>query len=367
MNFDLTDEQTMLRDAFSRFLADRYGFEQRRALRLSADGWSRPVWAWLAEQGYLAASFPEADGGLGGGAVETMVIAEALGAHLAAEPYLASIVLAGTALRLSSGQARTEALAGLLSGALTASFCEEDGAAPVRAVGTETGWMLTGGKVNVIHGASADRLVVTAETAQGLGVFLADAAALGITRRRHATFDGLHAAEIGFAGVSAVPLAFGPRAEALVERVRQHGIAWLAAEAVGIMRMLLDLTVDHLKTRRQFGEALGSFQALRHRAVDMLVAVEQADSAKIYAVTMIDAPDRAERRKAFAAVKAVIGAAGRVVGQAAVQLHGGIGVTDEHRVGWGMRRLTMIDMMLGDSDHHIAALAELGGFLAAAE
>jgi alkylation response protein AidB-like acyl-CoA dehydrogenase len=153
----------------------------------------------------------------------------------------------------------------------------------------------------------------------------------------------------------------------VIERVLQHAIAWLAAEAVGIMRMLLELTVEHLKTRKQFGETLGSFQVLRHRAVDMLVAIEQAESAKIYAVTMVDAADPVERRKAFAAVKAVIGRAGSAVGQAAVQLHGGIGVTDEYRVGWGLRRLTMIDMMLGDSDHHIAALAELGGFLAAAE
>lgn len=368
MNFDLTDEQTMLRDALTRFLADRYGFEQRRALRLSLDGWSRPIWAWLAEQGYLAAPFSEADGGLGGGAVETMVIAEALGAHLAAEPYFASIVLAGTALRLSPpGQARTDELAGLLSGALTAAFCDDDGATATNAQDGPDGWTLTGGKVNVVHGATADRLVVTAGTVQGPVLFLADAASLGITRRRHATFDGLHAAEIGFAGVPAMPLAIGPQVEAVIERVRQHGIAWLAAEAVGIMRMLLDLTVEHLKTRKQFGETLGSFQALRHRAVDMLVAIEQAESAKIYAVTMVDAPDALERRKAFAGIKAVIGNAGRAVGQAAVQLHGGIGVTDEHRVGWGLRRLTMIDMMLGDSDHHIATLADLGGFVAAAE
>jgi len=374
MNFDLTDEQTMLREALTRFLADRYGFEARRALRKDSLGWSRPVWAWLAGQGYLGASFSEDDGGFGGAPVETMIIGEACGAHLLAEPYLATVVAAGTALRLSGNSAlRRALLPRIAAGEVVASFADDEpspaaGREPMTAIPTSDGWRLSGEKVNIIHGDSADRLLVTAATPGGLGIFLVDPSAPGAVRRGYATFDGLRAADLRLNDAPAVAtLALGPHAEMLVERVRQHMIAFLAAEAVGIMRMLLDLTCEHLRTRVQFAQPLARFQALQHRAVEMLVAIEQAESIKIYAAMMTEDPDAAERRKAFAAAKAVIGGAARLVGQSAVQLHGGIGVTDEHRVGWGMKRLTMIEMMLGDTDHHIAALADLGGFLAAAE
>jgi len=374
MNFDLTDEQTMLREALTRFLADRYGFEARRALRKDGLGWSRPVWAWLAGQGYLGASFSEDDGGFGGGPVETMIIGEACGAHLLAEPYLATVVAVGTALRLSGNAAlRRALLPKIAAGEVVASFADDEpapsaGREPMTAIPASDGWRLSGEKVNVIHGDSADRLLVTAATPGGLGVFLVDPSTPGAVRRGYATFDGLRAADLRLNDAPAVAtLALGPDAETLAERVRQHMIAFLAAEAVGIMRMLLDLTCEHLRTRVQFAQPLARFQALQHRAVEMLVAIEQAESIKIYAAMMTEDPDPAERRKAFAAAKTVIGGAARLVGQSAVQLHGGIGVTDEHRVGWGMKRLTMIEMMLGDTDHHIAALADLGGFLAAAE
>jgi alkylation response protein AidB-like acyl-CoA dehydrogenase len=366
MNFDLTDEQTMLREALTRFLADRYGFEARRALRKDDLGWSRPVWAWLAEQGYLGVAFAEEDGGLGGGAVETMIIGETCGGHLLAEPYLATVVAAGTALRLCADLAlRPSLIAAIVAGELTVAFADDG---PMTAVRAGDGWNLTGEKINVVHGGSADRLLMTALTPDGIGLFLIDPSARGAVRRGYATFDGLRAADIRLSDAPAVAtLALGPDAEMLVERMRQHMIAFLAAEAVGVMRMLLDLTCEHLRTRVQFGQSLARFQVLQHRAVEMLVAIEQAESIKIYAAMMTEDPDPIERRKAFAAAKAVIGGAARLVGHSAVQLHGGIGVTDEHRVGWGMKRLTMIEMMLGDTDHHIAALADLGGFLATAE
>ena len=374
MNFDLTDEQTMLREALTRFLADRYGFEARRALRKEDLGWSRPVWAWLAGQGYLGVSFSEDDGGLGGGAVETMIVGEACGAHLLAEPYLATVVAAGTALRLSGNAAlRRAVVPRIAAGEVVASFANDEpppsaGREPMTAILSGDGWSLSGEKINIVHGDSADRLLVTAATPGGLGVFLIDPSARGAVRRGYATFDGLHAADIRLNDTPAVAaLALGPEAEILVERVYQNMIAFLAAEAVGIMRMLLELTCEHLRTRVQFGQPLARFQALQHRAVEMLVAIEQAESIKIYAAMMTEEPDPVERCKAFAAAKAVIGGAARLVGQGAVQLHGGIGVTDEHLVGWGMKRLTMIEIMLGDTDHHIAALADLGGFLAAAE
>jgi alkylation response protein AidB-like acyl-CoA dehydrogenase len=374
MNFDLTDEQTMLREALIRFLGDRYGFEARRALRKDRLGWSRPVWAWLAEQGYLGVSFAEDDGGLGGGAVEMMIIGEACGAHLLAEPYLATVVFAGTALRLSADTAlRSALIPRIAAGEFTAAFAHEEPLPatfrhPMTGVRAGDGWRLSGEKIAVVHGDSADRLLVTAATLDGLGVFLVDSSAPGVLRRGYATFDGLRAADLRLNDTPTLAtVALGVDAEMLVERVRQHAIAFLAAEAVGIMRVLLELTCEHLRTREQFGQPLARFQALQHRAVEMLIAIEQAESIKIYAAMMTEESDPVERRKAFAAAKIVIGGAARLVGQGAVQLHGGIGVTDEYRVGWGMKRLTMIEMMLGNTDHHLAALADLGGFLAAAE
>ncbi len=353
MIFDLSDEQAILRDALTRYLGQSYGFEARRALRRTSTGWCAETWAWLAAQGYLGVPFAEADGGLGYGAVETMIIAEAFGGALVAEPYLATVVMAGTALRLAG---YTAPIPEIISGRLTAAFAHDG---HVHAEQRDSAWRLSGTATGVIHGDSADRLVIATDS----GLFLVETATT--TRRGYATFDGLRAADITFDDTPAELLAAGAEAGLIAERVRQHAIAFLAAEAVGIMRMLLDLTIAHLGTRKQFGQPLGKFQALQHRAVEMLVAIEQAESIKIYAATMVDHPNPIERRKAFAAVKAVIGNAARTVGQSAVQLHGGIGVTDEHRVGWGMKRLTMIEMVLGDTDHHIAELAQLGGFLAA--
>jgi alkylation response protein AidB-like acyl-CoA dehydrogenase len=229
------------------------------------------------------------------------------------------------------------------------------------------GWTISGVKTDVLHGDCADRLVVTARAEGSLAVFLVDAAASGLSRRSYRTFDGLQAAEVTLDGVRAPELlAIGPAAEHLVERVRQHAIAYMAGEAAGLMDMLLDASVEHLKARRQFGQSLSGFQALKHRCAEMLVALEQARSMAIYAHLMLAEPDPVERGKAFAAVKSVIGAAGVSVGHAAVQLHGGLGVSEEHRVGWALRRLVMIDMTFGDGERWAGELARLGGFVASA-
>jgi alkylation response protein AidB-like acyl-CoA dehydrogenase len=370
----------MLQDALSRLLSDHYDFEKtRRRLQREELGWSREIWGRLAELGLMAVPFAEEDGGLGGGPIEMMIIAQAFGAHLVAEPYLATLVLCGTALRLSSNATlRAQLVPEIAEGKLTAAFAHDEPNlrspdAPRRATKAhrqgET-WLLSGTKSNVLHGASVERLFVTANTPEGTAIFVIDAASNGIERRDYKTFDGLRAAEIRFSE-TAIPdgnlLALGAEADALVEQVLQHGIAFIGAEAVGLMRMLLDLTVEHLKTRKQFGQTLSRFQALQHRAVEMLVAREQAESISLYATMMTRDADPIERRKAFAAAKAVIGGSARIVGQSAIQLHGGIGVTDEYRVGWGMKRLTMIEMMFGDMDHHLAALADLGGFVSPAE
>jgi alkylation response protein AidB-like acyl-CoA dehydrogenase len=353
MNFDLNDEQRMLKDAVERLLADRYGFEARRAVGQTTKGWSDETWGQFAEQGLLAAPFSEDDGGIGGGPIETLVIGEALGAALVAEPYLASVVMGGAALRLGDPAIRAELAPRVAAGETVLAFAE-DGVCTAALHGE--GWRLTGSKRNVVHGGSADRLVVVADA----GVFVVEAD--DVQRRGYRTFDGLRAAEITLQDTPAQALALGVDALDLAERVRQHAIAYMAAEATGLMTMLLDTTVEHLKTRKQFGKPLSTFQALQHRAAEMLVEIEQARSMAIYAAMMVDDPDAQERRKAFAAIKSVIGKTGRFVGHNAVQLHGGLGVTEEHRAGWGLRRLMMIDMMFGDSDKQNAELARLGGF-----
>ena len=367
MNFDLTEEQTLLKDAVTRLLSDRCGFEARRRLVGDPRGWSTEIWGQFAEMGLLAATFAEADGGLDGGPVETLVIGEALGTALSAEPYMATVVMGGAALRFSDNAAMRAEIVPAIAEGQAILACAIDGGRP-RAKADGEGWVLDGSAAGVIHGDSADRLVVAADSDAGPLVLVVSADAAGLVRRGHRTFDGLRAAAIGFEGVRVGPdaiLARGNAADALVERIVQHAIAYLAAEATGTMAMLLDATIEHLKTRTQFGQPLAKFQALQHRCAEMLVALEQARSVALYAAAMVDDPDPRERRKAFAAVKAVIAQSGRFVGQNAVQLHGGVGVTEEHRAGWGLKRLTMIDMLFGDAEAQAATLAGLGGFVEA--
>ena len=367
MDLDYTEEQVLLQDAVRRLLAERYPFDARRALIADPRGWSAALWGQLAEMGLLAATFAEADGGLGGGPVESLIIAEALGGALAAEPYLATVAMGATALKLGVNSALRAELAPQIAAGELILACAVDGERP-RARREGAGFVVDGVARNVVHGDSADRLVVACDGDEGPVVLVLDAGAAGVSRRGHRTFDGLRAAEIQFAGARAeagAVLGEGAEAESLIERVVQHAIACLAAEATGVMAMVLDLTVEHLKTRAQFGQKLASFQALQHRAVEMLVSLEQARSMALYAATMVEAADSLERRKAMAAVKQVISQAGRFVGQNAVQLHGGVGVTEEHRAGWGLKRLTMIDMMFGDADAQAARLAALGGFVEA--
>jgi alkylation response protein AidB-like acyl-CoA dehydrogenase len=368
MDLDYTEEQALLQDAVKRLLAERYPFEARRALVADPRGWSRELWRRLAELGLLAATFDEEDGGLDGGPVESLIIAQALGTALSAEPYLSTIAMGAAALKLSGNSALRAELAPQIAAGELILACAVEGERPRARGRGGGGWVVAGLARNVFHGDSADRLLVACEAEEGPVLLLLDAAAAGVARRGHRTFDGLRAAEIRFDDVAAEPgavLAEGAEAEALIERVVQHALAALAAEAVGIMEMLMEITVEHLKTRSQFGQPLAKFQVLQHRAVEMLIALEQARSMALFAAAMVEAPDALERRKAFAAVKTVIGRAGRLVGQTAVQLHGGIGVTEEHRAGWGLKRLTMIALQLGDADAHAARLADLGGFVEA--
>jgi pimeloyl-CoA dehydrogenase small subunit len=380
MDFDLTEEQQLLKDSVTRLLADRYSFENRRAFRASPEGWSQDLWRQYAELGLIGVPFPEADGGFGGGPVETMLIMEAFGKALALEPYLATVVLAGGLIRRGGNEEqRARLIPAIAAGELRLAFAYAepqsghdlfDVAASARKDGA--GFVLNGEKGLVLHGDSADKLIVSARTAgarrdlDGIGLFLVDANADGVSKRGYPTQDGMRAAEISLTNVRVAPenvLGDPENAYPLIERVADEAIAATSAEAVGAMSEALDMTVDYLKTRKQFGVAIGAFQALQHRASDMVIALEQARSMMMLA-TMMAADDNAgERRKAISAAKAQVGRSSRFIGQQAIQLHGGIGMTMEYKLGHLFKRLTMIDIMFGDADYHLERLSRGDGLI----
>jgi pimeloyl-CoA dehydrogenase small subunit len=382
MDFDFTEEQRLLKESLDRLIADRYGFDQRKGYAQNPEGWSRVLWRQQAELGLLGLPFAERFGGSEGGPVETMIVMEGLGQALALEPFLATVVLGGGFLRHGGNEAQQ---AGLLpriaAGELTLAFAATerhsrydlaDIATTARRDGS--GWILDGEKGVVLHGDSADRLIVTARIGggqrerDGIALFLVDAAAEGVARRGYPTQDGLRAAEVSLSRVRVEDdLVLGEPGGALplIERVVDEAIAALCAEAVGAMSALHELTLEYLKTRQQFGRPIASFQVLQHRSVDMLIALEQARSMALYATMMADSPDRAERHAAIAAAKVQIGRSGRFIGQQAIQLHGGIGMTMEYKAGHYFKRVTMIDTMFGDADYHLRALARDGRPVAA--
>jgi pimeloyl-CoA dehydrogenase small subunit len=382
MNFKFTEEQRLFSDTLERLVAKDYGFEQRKAYAGEPEGWSRATWGKYAEIGLLALPFGAEYDGLDGGAVEMMLAMEALGKALVLEPYLSTVVLAGAALRAAASPSQLEALVPeIAAGQLVLAFAHGEvqsrynlADVACSAHRERGGYMLEGCKVVVLHGDSADKLIVSARIhgkrtdRDGIGLFLVDAHATGVGRRGYRTQDGLRAADVTFSGVRVAEndaIGAAGKAYATIERVADFAIAALAAEAVGAMAASLDLTVEYLKIRNQFGAPIGRFQALQHRAAEMLIALEQARSMAMFAALMVDEPDPVERRKALSAVKVQIGKSGRFIGQQAIQLHGGIGVTEEYAVGHYFKRLTMIETMFGDSEHHLAEFARLGGFVAA--
>jgi pimeloyl-CoA dehydrogenase small subunit len=374
MDFDLTDEQRLLKESLDRLVADRYQFEQRKTYGQSPEGWSREVWAQYAELGLLGLPFAEEYGGIAGGPVETMIAMEAFGGALALEPYFATVVLGGGFLRHGASPEQKAALIPeIAAGKLVLAFAATErhsrydlADVATRARRDGAAFVLDGEKGVALHGDSADKLVITARIGggqrerDGIGVFLVDAGAAGVGRRGYPTQDGLRAAEVTLSGVRVGPegiLGEPGAGLSLVERVVEEGIAALCAEAVGAMAAMHELTVEYLKTRRQFGREIGKFQVLQHRAVEMLMALEQARSMAMYATMMAAAEDPAERSAAMSAAKVQIGRSGRFVGQQAIQLHGGIGMTMEYKVGHYFKHMTMIDTLLGDADHHLRRLA----------
>jgi pimeloyl-CoA dehydrogenase small subunit len=380
MNFDLTEEQQLLKDSVTRLLADRYGFENRKTFQASADGWSRKLWSQYAEIGLLGVAFTEADGGFGGGPVETMLIEEAFGGSLALEPYLATIVLAGGLIRRGGdAEQRAALIPAIASGELLLALAhsERQSGHDLFDVGASAdrdgeSYVLNGEKGLVLHGDCADKLIVSArkEGARrdkaGIGLFLVDAKAEGVTRRGYPTQDGMRAAEVTLANVRVAAkdeLSAGEDPFPLIERVVDEAIAATSAEAVGAMSEALAMTVDYLKTRKQFGVPIGSFQALQHRASDMVVALEQARSMMMLATMMASEDNGRERAKAISAAKVQIGRSARFIGQQSIQLHGGIGMTMEYKLGHLFKRLTMIDVLFGDADYHLEKLSSSDGLI----
>jgi alkylation response protein AidB-like acyl-CoA dehydrogenase len=379
MQFTPTPEQQQLGEMVQRFLNEQYAFETRRKILASEAGWSREVWSKLGELGLLALQVPEAQGGMAPAVVETLLTLTALGKAMLLEPYVSSAILATALIRdLGSAQQREELLPGMAAGeriAVPAHF--EPGARyDLRHVATTArrgggSWVLKGRKSVVLHAPAADLLLVSARTsgspdeAAGISLFAVARDAAGLSLTPYRTLDGLSAAEVTLADAPGALLGEPGRAFAAIADAFDHGIAAICAEATGALQATLDTTVEYTKTRKQFGVPIAKFQALQHRMADMLIHVEQARSMSYLAAMRAAEPPGRERRKALAAAKVVVGNACRFVGQQAVQLHGGMGVSDETAVSHLFRRLTALEMQLGDTGHHleqfIAASAQAEG------
>ncbi len=383
MDLSFNDDQKQLQDALAKYIERDYGFERRRAYQGTAEGFSREVWAQFAEMGLLSLPFAESDGGLGGGAAEMLVVMTAIGNALMVEPYLATVVLAGGAIaRAGSGAQKAELLGGIAEGKLIAAAAfEEPGArfnlAHVATTAKKAGaeYVLSGSKAVVLHGGQADRLVVSARTSgnvadeKGISLFVVDRKARGVSVRDYRTIDGLRAADISLDGVH-VPAGALLGAEGaafeVIDAVADAGVAALCAEAVGVMESLNRQTLEYIKGRQQFGVPIGSFQVLQHRAVDMFIHAEQSKSMAYLAAikapvvensagpSVGEAASVKERRRSVSAAKVHIGNSGRVVAQDAIQMHGGMGMTNELAAAHYAKRLTMIDFVLGDSAHHLS-------------
>ena len=376
MDFDLSEDQRLLKDSVDRLVADQYQFEQRKKYMREPAGYSPAMWDQITEMGLLGLPFEETLGGFGGGSVETGIVMDAFGRGLVLEPYFATVVLSGGLLRRAASASVLGALAPkVAAGKLKLAFAHVERHSRYNLADVTTtarkdssNYVLDGAKSVVIHGDSADKIFVTARIAgerrarDGIALFLVDPATPGVSRRGYPTQDGQRAAEITFtnARVSADDL-ISENALPVIEHVIDEAIAALCAEAVGAMQSMQDLTLEYLKTRKQFGRPIGSFQVLQHRSVDMLVAVEQARSMALFAAVMAGEDNPIERRKAISAAKVQIGRSARHVGQEAIQLHGGIGMTNEYAVGHYFKRVTMIDQLYGDADTHLSFLAAHGG------
>jgi alkylation response protein AidB-like acyl-CoA dehydrogenase len=376
MDFSFSEEQTLLADSVEKFIQNDYPFEARQKLVRSELGFSEDNWRTFAELGWLGVPFAEDDGGFGGSAVDGMILMEQFGKGLIVEPYLASVVLAGGVLKLIGSKAqKTDYLTGVIDGSRQGAlaFAEPQGRfnladLTTTATPTDSGFVLNGFKCVVLNGPAADFFIVSARTdgAQrdetGVSLFVVAADAVGISRRDYPTVDAFRASEVTFDGVSleeSALLGVMGQGYAVLEQVIDEGILAVGSEAVGCMEVLYKATVEYCKTREQFGQPIGKFQVLQHRMVDMFMEHEQSKSLMFMAAMRMDEGYTDEARKAVSAFKVQVGKSGRFVGQGAVQLHGGMGMTDELSVGHYFKRLTVIDTLFGNVDFHLKRFGAL--------
>ncbi|MBO6567088.1 MAG: acyl-CoA dehydrogenase family protein [Pseudomonadales bacterium] len=376
MDFSFSEEQSLLQDSVQRFIQNDYTFDSRQKLLKTDDGFSRDNWANFAELGWLALPFSEESGGFGGTAVETMILMEEFGKGLVVEPYVSTVIMAGSVIEAGGTAAHKEgALAEIMAGTKLASLAYVEpqarfNLADVTTTATADGdnYTINGFKGVVLGGPSADLLVVPARTSgdqkddSGVTLFLVDASASGISKRDYPTIDGLQASEIHFENVSVSSedvLGEVGNGLSLLELGINNGILAVGAEAVGAMEVLYKTTVEYCKTREQFGQPIGKFQVLQHRMVDMFMEHEQAKSLLYMAALRMSEDDDIEARKAISALKVQIGKGGRFVGQNAIQLHGGMGMTDELNVGHYFKRITAIETLFGNVDHHLKKYANV--------
>ncbi len=375
MNFDYNEEQQLLAESIRRFVARDYDFEARKRIIASKDGYSPDIWATFAEIGLLGLPFAPDFGGFGGGAVDMMSAMEAMGDALVVEPYLSTVGLGAQFVARAGAPAQQERiLPAVVAGQLKMAFAQTEPGArynlahvSVRATKRNGDYVIDGDKCVVSDGPCADELVVSARTAggatdaNGISLFLVDANAQGVSLKSYRTLDGRRAADISLKGVTVPADALiGAEGEALalIEHVADYATALLCAEAIGAIKYANDATLEYLKTRRQFGVPLGTFQALQHRMVDMVISYEQAKSMASLACASVDSGhDPAERKRIVSAAKIKIADACRHVSQEAIQLHGGVGMSDELKVSHTFRRLTMIAQQFGDAEHHLERFA----------
>ena len=375
MDLTLSDEQRLLRESADRFVGETCTAEHRRKTAAEPNGFSAAIWKQFAELGWLALPIAEEHGGLGGGAIEVGILMEAFGRGLVLEPFLATVILGGGLIQAAGSAEQQKALLPQIAqGKKVIAFAQVERSSRYNLADVQTsakkdgsGWVLNGEKSVVIAGDSADTLIVTARTAggrfdrAGIGLFLVDAKAAGVSIQGYPTQDGTHAAEIRFDNVRAADVLGDPAGGlAAAEAVMDQAIAAICAEAVGLMHEMHVTTVDYMKTRKQFGRAISEFQVLQHRSVDMFVSLEQARSMAMFATFSASEANAAVRSRAVSAAKVQIGKSGKHVGQEAVQLHGGIAMTMEYKVGHYFKRMTILEQLFGDTDTHQERVAAGG-------
>ncbi len=375
MDFSLSEEQTLLQDSIIRFVQDEYQFEKRRKFVDSEEGFSRQNWQTFAELGWLAMPFSEEMGGIDGTPLETMVVMDGIGRGLIVEPYLATVVLAGGLIKAAgSPSQQRELISSIVDGSamMAFAFAEAQGRynlSDLKTTATQEGggWTLNGAKCVVLGGPSADKFIISARTSggqmdgDGVSLFIVDAQTEGLSCRNYQTVDGCRASDISFNNLRLSSDALlGDVGEALpiIEKVIDEATAAVCAEAVGAMEVLYHATVDYTKTREQFSVPIGQFQVLQHRMVEMFMETEQAKSL-LYLAMMKLSEGESDAAKAVSALKVKVGTAGRFVGQQAIQIHGGMGMTDELGAGHYFKRLTMINTLFGSVDHHMKRFANI--------